>query len=141
MPGRTRTLVVQADVRMVLNGHPAHLTGSGQDLRISTDAPAAVWAEVSKAELPSGLGRVNGPRAVGRLADELADQGLAVSVVGPTGEVVRLGARVSSRLGRIATGSAAVHFGTPRTLAPTVVQLVRQAGTGLIEQLRRRRRR
>jgi hypothetical protein len=139
MPGRTRTLAVQADVRMVLNGHPAHLTGSGQDLRISTDAPAALWAEVTRAELPSGWGRVNGPRAVGRIADQLADQGLAVSVVGPTGELVRLGARVSSRLGRVATGSAAVHFGSPRTLTPTVVQVVRQAGSGLLDRLRRRR--
>lgn len=139
MPGRTRTLVVQADVRMVIDGHPAHLTGSGQDLRISTDSPAQLWAEVNRAELPSGLGRVNGPRAIGRLADQLAAYGLAVSVVGPTGEVVRLGARVSSRVGRIATGSTAVHFGSPRTLAPTLAQVVRQAGTGILSRLRRRR--
>lgn len=140
MNGRTRTLAVQADVRMVLNGQPAHLTGSGRDLRITSDAPAKLWSEVTSAELPAGWGRVNGPRAVGRIADQLARQGLSVSVVGPTGELVRLGDRVSSRLGRVATGSRAVHFGSARTLAPTVVQVARQAGAGLIDRLRRRRR-
>ncbi len=139
MPGRTRTLVVQADVRMDLAGHRAHLTGSGRDLRIDTDAPAALWAEVTRAELPSGWARVNGPRAIGRIADQLARQGLALSVTGPSGEVVRLGARVSSRVGRVATGSAAVAFGSPRTVAPTVVQVVRQAGAGILDRVRHRR--
>ncbi|WP_111766067.1 hypothetical protein [Nakamurella deserti] len=141
MDGRTRTLVVQADVRVEVDGLPAHLTGSGRDLQLSTDAPARLWTEFTRAELPSGWGRVNGPRAIGRIADQLAGQGLSLSVVGPTGEVVRLGDRVSSRLGRVATGSAAVHFGSPRTLAPTVVEVVRHGGAGLFDRLRRRLRR
>ena len=140
MAGRTRTLAVQADVHMDLGGHRAHLTGSGGELRVDTDAPAALWTEVTRAELPSGWARVNGPRAIGRIADELARQGLSLSVTGPSGEVVRLGARVSSRLGRVTTGSAAVGFGSPRTVAPTVVQVVRQAGAGVLDRVRRRRR-
>ncbi len=136
MTARTGALVVQADVRMTLNGHSAHLTGKGQELRLTTDAPADLWAEVTRAELPAGWGRVNGPRAIGRVADQMADQGIALTVVGPTGELVRLGARVSSRLGRITTGSAAVHYGSPRTLAPTVVSVIRQSTSAILSRLR-----
>lgn len=139
MSGRPGTLVIEADLRMVLNGHPAHLTGSGQDLQISTDAPADLWAEITRAELPSGIGTVNGPRAIGRVADELDRQGISVAVVGPSGELVRVGARVSSRLGRITTGSSAVAFGSPRTVAPTALAVLRQSVMAVVARLRSRR--
>lgn len=140
MAGRPGSLVVEADVRMVIDGHPAHLTGSGQDLRLSTDAPADLWAGLSRAELPSGLGRVNGPRAIGRAATELARLGVAVSIVGPSGELVRVGARVSSRLGRVTTGSSAVRFGSPRTVAPTAAAVVGQSVRSIVDRVRARRR-
>ncbi|MEO5831784.1 MAG: hypothetical protein ABJA16_01520 [Nakamurella sp.] len=132
---------MDADVRMVLNGHPAHLTGTGQDLRVTTDAPADLWTELTRAELPSGIGSVNGPRAIGRVADELDRQGISVAVVGPSGELVRIGARVSSRLGRIVTGSAAVTFGSARTVAPTVLAVVKQSATAVVDRIRSRWRR
>lgn len=140
MAGRPGTLTVDADLRMDLNGHPAHLTGSGQDLRIDTDVPAELWAEISRAELPAGLGRINGPRAIGRAATEMARHGVSVSIVGPTGELVRVGARVSSRLGRLTTGSTAVRFGSARTVAPTALAVVRDGVRSVIARVRPRRR-
>ncbi len=132
------SLTVEADLALVIDGHRATLTGSGGRLRLEADAPAALWAAMNSASLPAGLGRLSGPRAIGNVADQLAGQGLEFSVVGPSGELVRLGRNSSSRIGRLATGSSAVRFGSVRAVVPVLGALARQAGARLIDRLRRR---
>ena len=115
-----RAVAVLADLRIESDGHQAHLVGDGRSLVLHTDSPMHFWSTLNQAALPSGVGRVNGPRALGRAADLLADAGITVDVTGPDGVIARLGDNAGSRLGRLATGSSAVHFGSPRVLLSTL---------------------
>lgn len=136
-----RRLHVVADLRVDCDGRSAHLTGSGSELRLVSDHPAEMWDAISTAALPSSVGSVNGPRAIGRLADQLRAVGLRFVVVGPKGELVRLGEPSTSLLGRLTTGSRAVQFGAARAVAPTALALVKQVAATLAARLRIRRRR
>ncbi len=118
---------VDADLQLVVAGRRAHLTGSGTTLLLESDDPAALWSSVTGADLPAGLGRISGPRAVGRLADQLRDVGLQLRVTGPSGELVRLGAGSPSRWGRLTTGSSAVGIGSVRAITPVGLTVFRQA--------------
>lgn len=134
MTGRGRLGVV-ADLQLVVDGHRASLTGSGSELVMRSDDPAALWLAVVGADLPSGLGRVSGPRAVGRLADQLAGQGLGLSIEGPAGVLVRIGQDSYSTAGRLTTKSRSVRLGSPRAVAPVLIALVRQTGSKLWRRL------
>lgn len=73
----------------------AHVSGSGQELRVDADNPEVLFSAVDRAD-------------VGRVADLLAATGITVEVFGPHGRAARVGAGTSSRLGRAVTGSARV---------------------------------
>ncbi len=111
---------VFADLRIDNDGRRAHLVGDGQTLVLHTDSPMAFWSTINRAALPAGVGRVNGPRALGRAAGLLSETGITLDVTGPDGMIVRLGEGASSRLGQLTTGSAAVQFGSTRVLASTL---------------------
>ncbi len=149
--GQRAALAVHADLRIDSDGQRAHLVGDGRSLVLHTDSPLRFWSTINHAALPSGVGRVNGPRALGQAAGLLADAGITVDVTGPDGLLVRLGSGAESTLGRITTGSTAVVFGSARTLWSTLsaqVPLRRYGGAtavagvaaGLIWLLLRRRR-
>jgi hypothetical protein len=96
-----------------------------------------LWAGLNQAALPTGFAGLNGPRAVGRLADQLATFGLTLTVAGPAGDLVRIGAGTASSLGRLTVGSRAVRFGSARAVGPVVGSLVRQFGANLVARIRR----
>ena len=108
---------VEADLTFEIDGTPARLTSEGDLLVLSSAYPERVWASVTSAALPAGIGRLDGVRAVGQVASELAAAGLRLEVAGPRGELAYLGKGVRSRLGRVVTGSAAVAPGTPSAVA------------------------
>jgi len=114
------SLSVSADLRLDVDGASAHLAGDGQSLILHSSDPMRLWSSVNRASLPAGISRVDGPRAVGRAADALSDNGLRVDVTGPHGVLVRLGKGADSRAGRIVTGSRGVEFGSARALGATV---------------------
>ncbi len=120
-PWSVDALRVDADLFIDVDGTPAHLRGAGSHLVLSSPHPERVWAAAVGSALPAGVGVVDGPRAVGRLADALAGAGLSLDVTGPHGSVVRLGAGVSSALGRVSTGSAAVRPGPPLAVGAVVL--------------------
>lgn len=111
---------VEADLRFEVDGTPARLTSDGDRLVLSSTYPERVWASVLSAALPAGIGRLDGVRAVGHVASELAAAGLRLEVCGPRGKVAYLGNGVRSRLGRVVTGSAAVAPGAPSAVAVLV---------------------
>lgn len=130
-------LAVAADLQLEVDGTAATLTGDGDHLVLRSDSPAALWDAISGAALPAGIGRVDGPRAVGLVGDALRESGLRLDVDGPHGTLARLGAGVDSRLGRVSTGSRAVQPGSPSALAPLVWHRLRQdvrlqAGAGAL---------
>lgn len=108
---------VQADLTIEVDGTLATLASDGDRLVLSSAHPERVWAAVVSAALPAGNGTLDGPRAVGRVATELAAAGLRLEVSGPRGKVAHLGDGVKSRLGRVVTGSAAVAPGAPGAVA------------------------
>ncbi len=118
--GQRPAVSVYADLRLDSDGERAHLVADGTALVLHTDSPLRLWSTINRAALPSGVGRVNGPRALGRAADLLAGAGLSVQVTGPSGTLVLLGNSADSTLGRVATGSPAVEFGSVRVLASTL---------------------
>ena len=148
-PEGSGQLAVFADLRIETDGQRAHLVGDGKSLILHTDQPLRFWRSIDHAALPAGVGRVNGPRALGRVADALHDAGVTVDVTGPDGVLVRLGDGAGSRLGKLVTGSSAVGFGSVRLLASTVsarlpvgriaAALALVAVLGVITAVRRRR--
>jgi hypothetical protein len=108
---------VEADLTIDIDGTPARLASDGDRLILSSAHPERIWAAAVSAALPAGIGTLDGPRAVGRMARELAAAGLRLEVTGPRGTVAHLGDGVRSRLGRAVTGSAAVAPGTPSAVA------------------------
>jgi hypothetical protein len=93
-------LQVDADLRLRVtasNGESttARITGTGQVVRVDVERPDILFASVDNAD-------------VGRIADLLAEAGLAVHVEGPDGRAAVIGAGASSRIGKLVTGSSAV---------------------------------
>jgi hypothetical protein len=113
-------LSITADLRLDLDGTKAHLVGDGQSLILHSSDPLRLWSALNQASVPAGIARVDGPRAVGRAADALLDNGLRVDVTGPHGVLVRLGQGADSRAGRLITGSSGVEFGSARALGATI---------------------
>jgi len=113
-------LSVSADLRLDIDGSKAHLVGDGQSLILHSNDPLRLWSALNQASLPAGVSRADGPRAIGRAADALLDNGLSVDVTGPHGVLVRLGQGADSRAGRLITGSRGVEFGSARALGATV---------------------
>ena len=147
---RSGALSVSADLRIESDGQRAHLVGDGGSLILHTDQPLQFWSSINHAALPSGVGRVSGPRALGRVAGALDDAGITLDVTGPDGVLVRLGDGAGSRLGRLVTGSSAVGFGSVRLLASTltarlpvrriaIAALAGLATVGVLAVARRRR--
>ena len=114
MSGQIR---VNADLTIDIDGTPARLASDGDRLVLFSAHPERVWAAAVSAALPAGIGTLSGPRAIGRLAVELAAAGLRLEVTGPRGTVANLGEGVRSRLGRVVTGSEAVAPGKPSAVA------------------------
>ena len=113
-------LEVLAQLQLDLDGHVATLTGSGEDLVLVASDPAALLDQLATAAIPVGVGQVDGPRALGLVADILGQAGLRLTVQGPNGTLVTLGRGQASYLGRLLTGSERAQPGTVRSLAPLV---------------------
>lgn len=113
-------LSVFADLRVETDGQRLHLVGDGRSLVLHSSHPRRLLSVLKGLPLPVGVTVGGGRRALGRLANILRDNGIAVSVSGPEGTVVRLGDGARSVFGRLVTGSPAVSFGTPLDLAVAV---------------------
>jgi len=111
---------VFADLRMESDGQRVHVVGDGASLIVHSSDPLRLWSAVTSSALPSGVGRVNGPRAAGRAANALRDAGLRVDVTGPNGVLVALGNGAGTVAGRALTGSNSVGFGSLRAVLSTV---------------------
>lgn len=107
----TRSVRVESDLAIELDGVSAHLHAHGDHLVLSTAQPHRLWQLARQTSLPDVMGSVATPRSIGKLADSLADAGLLLEITGPHGSVASLGRGVDSRLGRLGTGSAAVRPG------------------------------
>ena len=127
MTGADRRLSITADLRVEVGGARASVTASGAHVTVHADSPVTLWSELNRAALPSSVGRMSGPRAVGRAADLLQHNGLDVQIEGPEGVLVRLGAGVHSRWGRALTGSSAVQPVSVRSLRPIATAAVLQS--------------
>ena len=127
MTSADRRLSITADLRVEVGGAQATVTASGGHVTVRADSPVTLWSELNRAALPSSVGRVSGPRAVGRAADLLRDNGLDVQFEGPDGVLVRLGTGVHSAWGRSLTGSSAVQLVSLRSLRPIATAAVRQS--------------
>lgn len=127
MTAADRRLLITADLRLEVGGEKAAVTASGSHVVVRADSPATLWSELNRAALPSSVGRVSGPRAVGRAAEMLRDNGLDVEIAGPDGVLVRLGSGVHSVLGRSVTGSSAVQLVSLRSLRPIATAAVLQS--------------
>jgi len=106
-------LRVEADLSIRVAGTSARLDGRGDRLTLTCADPEQLWVAMSGALVATPIGSLAGPRAAGRLADQLTAAGLGLEVVGPHGTFARLGSGVHSSLGRAATGSYAVQPGSP----------------------------
>ncbi|MET0865539.1 MAG: hypothetical protein ABWZ98_14500 [Nakamurella sp.] len=115
-----RSLSVFADLRMESDGQRVHLVGDGTSLVVHSSDPLRLWSALTSSALPSGVGRVNGPRAAGRAANALRDAGLRVDLTGPNGVLVALGNGAGTAAGRALTGSNSVGFGSLRAVLSTV---------------------
>ena len=115
-----RSLSVLADLRMESDGQRVHVVGDGTSLVVHSSDPLRLWSALTSSALPSGVGRVNGPRAAGRAADALRDAGLRVDLTGPNGVLVALGNGAGTAAGRALTGSNSVGFGSLRAVLSTV---------------------
>ena len=104
---------VRADLTLEIDGVISTLTGSGHDLVLHSFDPAGVLQALSYAALPASVGRIDGPRALGRVAKALAEQGLRIELTGPEGVYLRVGRGVHSRVGELVTRSRFVQPGKP----------------------------
>ncbi len=114
-------LEVDADLTLEIDGVGATLRGHGQDIVLESADPAALLASLSYAALPVAVGRIDGPRSLGRVADLLNDEGLQLTVTGPAGPVLAMGRGARSSFGRIVTGSAFVRPGAVSVVRPLVL--------------------
>ena len=130
MTSADRRLSITADLHVEVGGTEATVTASGGHVRVLADSPQALWSELNQAALPSSVGRISGPRAVGRAADLLRDNGLDVEIEGPQGVLVRLGTGVHSGWGRSLTGSSAVQLVSLRALRPIATTVALQSLPG-----------
>jgi hypothetical protein len=125
-----RSLSVSADLRMESDGQRVHLVGDGSSLVVHSSDPLRLWSSMTSSALPSGVGRVSGPRAAGRAANALREAGIRVDIAGPNGVLVALGKGAGTPAGRALTGSSAVGFGSVRAVlstAPPVPSVVKIA--------------
>ena len=88
-------------------------------------------AEAAAASLPVAVGRVDGARAIGVVADSLQANGLRLQVSGPDGPLLVLGREQHSRTGRWLTGSAHVRPGQAKVLAPLLAAEAATRGRAL----------
>lgn len=126
----TGPFAVRADLTLQTDGLTARLTGDGDRLTVTASDPWALWRAAAALPWPVGTTVSRGPAVLGEIGDALAARGLHVDVTGPGGRVAELGAGVTSPLGRLLTGSAAVRPGSPRTVAATVTAGVTASPTG-----------
>jgi hypothetical protein len=115
-----RSLSVSADLRIQSDGQRVHVVGDGTSLIVHSSDPLRLWSAMTSSAVPSGVGRVNGPRAAGRAANALRDAGLRVDITGPNGVLVTLGSGAGTPAGRVLTGSDSVGFGSLRAVRSTI---------------------
>lgn len=123
-PGAPR-LTVLADLDLQVGTVHSTVRTEGDHVVLRTDSPQLMWSAISGAALPLGVGRMDGVRAIGRVADLLDESGVALDIVGPRGVLVRFGRDADSRLGRVVTGSRSVGFGSPRALLSALIGRLR----------------
>lgn len=106
--GAVTALSVFADLRLVSDGRTATLVGDGPRLTFTTDAAQDLMAAAPAIPLS----------AVGKIADLFGEAQLELLVVGPKGEIARLGWGASSWWGKAVTGSKLVEVGSIRVVGP-----------------------
>lgn len=116
-PGDGRSLDIQAELTLDIDGRAASITGAGDRLVMHLDSPGHTLHAVQ------GL---TSSAAVGALASGLRAAGLRLDVEGVHGRLLSLGAGVDSVLGRLSTGSRAVAAGSPRALTYLGIQVLRR---------------
>jgi len=126
-PRRGVQLVVDADLRLKIDGQDASIRSEGRKLIFTSDAPQQVWASMASAALPLALTEHGGRRALGRVADALAQADLELHIVGPHGEIARLGQGARSWWGKAVIGSELVQVGSIRAVRPLVIGAVLQS--------------
>jgi hypothetical protein len=124
-PQVRETLTIEADLRIDVDGRGASLKSEGRRLTFTSEAPGELWASLGGSTFGGLAGPRDGAKAVGRIAETLAAQGIELHLVGPQGELARLGSGAHSRLGRVLTGSTLVQLGPLRIVKSVGVSIVR----------------
>ena len=124
-PQVRETLTIEADLRIDVDGRGASLVSDGRRLTFTSEAPGELWASLGGSTF-GGLARPReGAKAVGRIAEALGAQDIELHLVGPRGELVRLGSGAHSWWGRALTGSRLVQVGPLRSVRSLGVSVVR----------------
>jgi hypothetical protein len=114
--GAAPAVSVVADLRLVSGGRTATRVGDGRRLTFTSDAARELLAGGPAIPLS----------AVGRIADVLGQAQLELVVIGPKGEIARLGSGASSWWARAVTGSRLVEVGSIRVVGPLALTAARQ---------------
>lgn len=120
-------LSIFADLQIVVDGQSASLVGDGRVLTFTAEAPQQLLSSLQHLPLPAGVKSVRGIRAVGQVADTLNNQGLALRIVGPAGEIAHLGSGARSWWGSVVTGSSRVSVGSAAAIRPMITASARQS--------------
>jgi len=124
MNERPAGLNIAAELTVEVGGATGTLTGDGRSLIFQTDRPEAFLSALPGAVQSAGSGWSVGRRIVGRLADQLQDEGLTLRICGPRGDLLRLGSAGGSWWGRRLTGSTAVRPGSIRSMTSALWAMV-----------------
>lgn len=138
---------VHADLSVEVDDHTVSVTADGNRVRVEISDPAAVLGVLTSTALPVGSASPFTRRTLGRAADLLADSGLTLTVVGPSGRLATLGAEaqggtVTRRVlgnNHVAIGSWSSVGPSVRPVLTSVLRRVRTAVVVRIAALRHRR--
>lgn len=115
-----RSLRVDADLSLEVDGSPVRLTGSGQLLELVAERPRDLRTAMARSPFAGSALRPGGPLRM--VADGLADAGLTVRVSDVGGATLAtVGAGVDSSVGRLVTGSRAFRPGSASAVVPLLL--------------------
>lgn len=138
---------VHADLSVQVDDHTVAITADGSRVRVEVSDPAAVFGVLTSTALPVGSRSPFTRRSLGRVADLLADGGVTLTVVGPSGRLATLGAEarggtVVRRLlgnGHVAVGAWSAVGPAVRPVATSALRRVRVALSARLARVRHRR--
>ena len=124
-PQVRETLTIEADLRIMVDGRAASLKSEGRRLTFTSESPGELWASLGGSTFGGLAGPREGAKAVGRIAEALAAQNIDLRLVGPQGELARLGSGARSWWGGALTGSRLVQAGPLRSMRSLGVSVIR----------------